>query len=273
MFRIERRENALTRAFTISELIFHAAVRDASKGYQNGGMALLMNVLQTVIFIAAFYGMFALLGIRGAAVRGDFLLYIMTGVFLFMAHIKAMGAVVGSDGPASPMMKHAPMNTVISISAAALSSLYLQTLSMLLILFAVHVAWRPVEIHDPSSAWLMLLVAWFTGVAIGMCLLAAKPWLPNFVQIASSIYSRINMVASGKMFVANALPSTILPFFSWNPLFHTIDQTRGFTFINYNPYHTTWTYPVYVGLALLMIGLMGEFYTRKRTSMSWFAAR
>ncbi len=60
-----------------------------------------MNMMQAVIFVLAFYFMFSLLGLRGAAIRGDFLLYIMSGIFLFMTHTKSLGAVVGSEGPAA----------------------------------------------------------------------------------------------------------------------------------------------------------------------------
>jgi len=119
----------------------------------------------------------------------------------------------------------------------------------------------------------MFMIAWFTGAAIGMVLLAAKPWAPNAVQIVNSIYSRVNMIASGKMFVANMLPAKMLAFFDWNPLFHAIDQARGYTFINYNPHYTSWEYPLKVGVVFLMIGFMGEFYTRRNTSASWFAGR
>lgn len=62
-----------------------------------------------------------MLGLRGVAQRGDFMIYIMTGVFLFMTHTKTLSAVVMSEGPASPMMQHAPMNTAIAIAAAMLS--------------------------------------------------------------------------------------------------------------------------------------------------------
>jgi len=86
------------------------------------------------------------MGMRGSAIRGDFLLYIMSGIFLFMTHTKAMGAVVASEGPASPMMNHAPMNTFISICASALSALYLQVLSLFVILFVYHVMFKPLEI-------------------------------------------------------------------------------------------------------------------------------
>ena len=77
------------------------------------------------------------------------------------------------------------------------------------------------------------------------------------------------MIASGKMFVANMLPPSMPLIFDWNPLFHCIDQARGFTFINYNLNNSDFYYPLWVTLTLLMIGLVGEYYTRKRASSSW----
>ncbi|MEM9249417.1 MAG: ABC transporter permease [Pseudomonadota bacterium] len=267
------RRSAGRSVFQLSELIYHATVRHVRKDHGNAVMGLLLNMMQTVIFVLAFYFMFSVLGLRGMAIRGDFLLYIMTGIFLFMTHTKAMGAVIGSEGPASPMMKHAPMNTLIAISSAALGALYIQILSMVVILWIYHAAFQPITIHDPAGAMGMVILAWFSGVAIGMVFLAIKPWMPDVVAVASSVYSRANMIASGKMFVANAMPGHILAFFTWNPLFHAIDQARGYTFLNYNPHFSNITYPIVLSLVLMFIGLMGEFYTRKHASVSWMAKR
>ena len=63
------------------------------------------------------------------------------------------------------------------------------------------------------SALGMLLLSWASGVAIGMVLLALKPWMPAVVGIFTQVYSRANMIASGKMFVANTLPSFMLAMF------------------------------------------------------------
>ena len=260
-------------AISMFELIYHSIVRSVRKTHNNAFMAIVMNMLQVVIFVGAFYVMFSILGLRGAAIRGDFLVYIMTGIFLFMTHTKTFAAVVGSEGPASPMMQHAPMNTIISISSAALGALYVQVLSLFMILFIYHVAFTPLEIEEPFGAFGMLMLAWFTGVGAGLVLLAIKPWFPTFASIFTQIYQRVNMIASGKMFVANSLPSFMLAMFDWNPLFHVIDQSRGYAFINYSPRYSSWEYAWWIGVALLMIGLMGEFYTRRHASISWDARR
>jgi len=270
---IRTRRSTLQVALTILELIYHSIVRSVRKSHNNAFMAIATNLLQAVIFVAAFYVMFSILGLRGSALRGDFLLYIMSGIFLYMTHSKALGAVVGSEGPASPMMQHAPMNTIIAICSAALGALYIQVLSLGAILFVYHVAFVPIHIEQPLAAFGMLLLAWFTGAALGLVLLAIKPWFPTAVGVFSTIYQRANMIASGKMFVANTLPGFMLAMFDWNPLFHTIDQARGFAFINYNPRYSDPMYAFWVGLVLVMIGLMGEFYTRKHASLSWSARR
>jgi len=273
MFQQRVQTSTLQSALTILELIYHATVRHVRKTHGNAIIGLAMSIIQSIILVAVFYVMFTILGLRGAAIRGDFLLYIMSGIFLFLTHNKAVSAVLGSEGPASPMMHHAPMNTTIAIASAALSCLYIQVLSLMVVLFVYHVGFTPYEILHPVPAFGMVLLAWFSGVAVGMVLLALKPWFPSFVTIASQIYQRANMITSGKMFVANAMPGYVLAMFDWNPLFHCIDQARGFVFINYNPHFSSISYPLLLSVALIMIGLMGEFYTRKQASISWGAGR
>lgn len=273
MFRTEVRKTPARTAFAMLELIFHASVRSVRKSHGNAIIGLLMNLVQMVLMIVVFYVMFDLLGMRGNAIRGDYLLYIMSGIFMFMTHTKALGAVVSSDGPTSAMMKHSPMNPIIAIAAAALSTLYLQVLSASALLFFYHAVISPITIFDWVGTFGMFLLSWGSGVAIGMVFKAATPWQPDLFGILAQVYQRANMIASGKMFVANATPTYILSFFDWNPLFHTIDQARGFIFLNYNPHYSSISYPLKITLICILIGLMGEFFTRKHASASWNARR
>lgn len=146
-------------------------------------------------------------------------------------------------------------------------------LSLFVIMFAYHVFVTPFEIQNVTGVMLMILLAWFTAVAVGLVFLAIKPWSPGLSSLLSTIYQRANMIASGKMFVANTLTPQLLNMFDWNPLFHCIDQSRGYAFVNYAPRNSSWEYAFYVGLIFLMIGMMGEFYTRKHASASWSARR
>jgi len=89
------------------------------------------------------------------------------------------------------------------------------------------------------------------------------------VGIIKTLYQRANVIASGKMVVANNLAPNRRDWFDWNPLFHTIDQARGFIFLNYTPRFTSYEYAIYFALTCMMIGLMAEFFTRQYASASW----
>jgi ABC-type polysaccharide/polyol phosphate export permease len=270
MFRPKQQPRSLMiRGFETLELVYHLAIRNLRKSHGNAVLGLVMSIIQALLMILVMYFMMQLFGMRRFAVRGDFMLYVMSGVFMFMTHSKAIAAVSGAESSTSSMMMHAPMNPVVSILGAALSSLYQQVLAASVILFVYHVVWNPITIDEPVGMLGMFLLSWFSGVGIGMIFLAAKPWEPDTVMLLSTIYRRANMIASGKMLLANNASPMIRSWFDWNPLFHTIDQGRGFVFLNYTPRFTSIQYAVYYALICVMIGLMAEFFTRQHASASW----
>lgn len=260
-------------AFETLELVYHVAIRNLRKTHNNAILGLVMSIVQSLLMLLIFYFMMQIFGMRRVAARGDFLLYIMSGIFPFMTHVKTIGAVSGADGPTSSMMMHAPMNPIISILGAALAALYQQTLAAAVILFTYHAIWTPITIDEPVGVMGMYLLAWFSGIGIGMVFLSAKPWQPELVGILVTLYTRANVLASGKMVLANNVAPNRRAWFDWNPLFHTIDQARGYMFLNYTPRYTSYEYAIWYGTVCILIGLMAEFFTRQHASVSWGARR
>ncbi len=254
-------------------LVHTVTARKIRKAHGNALVGLALTVVQTLMLVSVFYLMFTVLGLRGTAIRGDFVLYLLSGVFLFMTFNAAMSAVLGAEGPTAPMMLHAPMSTPVAITSSALAALYNQLLSLTVVLGIYHLAWGPVEVDRPLGALGMVLLSWLSGASVGLMFVGLRPWAPDMVRLVHQVYARANMLASGKMFVANSLPGFLLPWFSWNPLFHTIDQARGATFINYTPHYTSIFYPLTVTAVLLIVGLMAEYVTRKSASLSWSAGQ
>ena len=139
MFRSQsRNKSQFATGFETLELIFHVTVRNLRKTHNNAMLGLIMAIMQALLLVVVMYVMFSILGVRRIAVRGDFLLFVMSGVFMFTIHVMALGAVSRADGPTSALMMHAPMNPIISICAAALAVLYKQTLAAAIILFLYH---------------------------------------------------------------------------------------------------------------------------------------
>jgi ABC-type polysaccharide/polyol phosphate export permease len=269
MFEQRRYRTTAASAVGMLELIHVNIVRSQRAKHSSAVVGFAIDLVQTSAMMLVFFLVFHFLGLRGSAIRGDFMLFIMTGIFLYRTNIKAVSAMFGAADAISGMMLHAPMNTIVVLVSAAVGLLYQQILTLITILFVYHALVTPITIYDPLGALGMILLTWFSGCAVGLLFYSFKPWFPRGMSMIKVFYTRANMMASGKMFVANAMPGFVLQWFTWNPLFHTIDQARGYTFINYNPHYSSAIYPFYVSLALLTIGLLVEFFTRRRVSASW----
>ena len=178
----------------------------------------------------------------------------------------------GSHSVTGGLVKHEPLNPAILIASAALAVLYRQTISCIAILWLYHVLMTPIRFDFWPGSLGMYLLAWFSGGCIGLVFLGIRPWSPRASKLFTTAYQRINMFASGKMFVGNVVPSALLPWFIWNPLFHIIDQQRGYIFINYTPLKSDPLYALWFSLAAMMVGLLINFTTRKYESLSWSAA-
>lgn len=236
-------------------------------------MGLFLTIFQTCLFVTSFALMYTVIGLRGSLIRGDFILFLMSGIYLFMTHVQTVSQVAGSYSIGGGLTKHQPMNAAVMITAAALSVLYKQLLSGIVILGLYHLAFKPISFYFFPGCLAMFLLVWFGGVCVGLVFVGLRPWSPKSVMIMTQIYQRVNMIASGKMFVANALPNIILPWFAWNPLFHVTDQMRGFVFVNYTPQKTNYIYPIWAFVGILMVGLLLNFAARKYESLSWGAAQ
>ncbi|KAB7614549.1 ABC transporter permease [Amylibacter sp. SFDW26] len=250
-------------------LLYHSIVNDIKKSDGNALRGLFMEIMQIMVMLVIFYAMISILNLRGAAVRGNFILFLMTGIFLFMTHIKAVGKIAGSGNATNPMLKHAPVSTLLLIISAAFSALYIQFLAMGVILLIAHVLIEPIVFFDFKGFMMCFFIAWGSGASIGLVFLALMPFMPRIITIIKTVYQRANMIFSGKMVLANTMPGYILPMFLWNPLFHSIDQARGYTFINYSPKTTNLEYPLILTCVFLLLGMLLEHWARKYVSESW----
>lgn len=272
MFDQRRNRNSLHAAGSTLGLIYHQTVYNLRTEHRNAVVGLLLTILQTAMFLMAFLMIYMIMGIRNSPIRGDFILYMMSGIFLFMLHVQTSGAVSGSHSISGQLSKHEPLSPAVLIAASALSVLYRQSISYLAVLWIYHVLFSPIEIENIPGALAMYILAWFSGASMGLVFLGIRPWSPRGSKLLTTVYQRINMFGSGKMFVANMVPNAFIIWFLWNPLFHVIDQMRGFIFINYTPQKTSPTYALWFALAMMMVGLLINFTTRKYESISWSAA-
>lgn len=255
------------------ELLYHSTVREIRKQHTNPVIGLINDIIQSAMYVVFFIFFIRILGMRESAIRGSEILYVMTGVFLFLVHNKAAGAVIGTKGALNQMNLHRNVNEILNILSAAIAALYIQFLAIVILLFFSHVLLEPIEFYRPRGVLFAFFIAWFSGICIGYFFMNLSVKYPKAGKIIFMTYSRANMIFSGKMFLANSLPSYMLPMFTWNPLFHTIDHARDSAFVNYTAHRTDIMYPIYLSLGVLFIAFLIGHYMRKNASQSWKARR
>ncbi|MEO8531281.1 MAG: ABC transporter permease [Deltaproteobacteria bacterium] len=270
MFQRKVARTKFQAAIELGSVVYHMTAREARGPRGHAGVGLMTSMGTTVLLMLGMaaimiYGM----GVRSNPVHGDFILFLMTGITLYMMHIRTFRAVARMGGEGAGTMKHTQVSTPVNILSGAFSTLYMQILSILCILFAYHAVFSPLTIEHPVQAMGMVMMSWLTAVCVGLVFIVLTPWSPMIMMRLQTLYIRANFLASGKMILGNSLSASALKFFDWNPLFHIIDQMRGFVFVNYVPRNSDPYYPLYVCLVLLVVGLMFEFVTRRSVSASW----
>ena len=118
MFVQQRNRNMLEAAFNTLALIYHVTVNNLRKGQRNAVVGLMMTVVQAVAMILGFYLVYFIIGVRYSPIRGNFIVYIMTGIFMFMAFSQAIGT--WSEWP--PMPTGTPCCLANSTALASLST-------------------------------------------------------------------------------------------------------------------------------------------------------
>jgi len=233
----------------------------------NATFGILKEVTTITLFMVFFYLLAKFMG-RNGAIRGDLMMYLLTGVVLLVVHIKAIGSAKSASKATSAIMQHAPMTVILSILAKAFSGLYLQAVAVIIIVAVLWIFGTDLTVQNPSGLVLPVFFTWASGISIGMIFMLLTPVIPAVIGPFAMLYQRAQMITSGKFLPAAYMPAALLPYFDWNPLFHTIDQARIATFVNYNSDITNIGYPIKFTLVAMLLGLMGEFWSRKNLSKS-----
>ncbi|MDO5606806.1 MAG: ABC transporter, partial [Paracoccus sp. (in: a-proteobacteria)] len=167
MFQQRQTKNIFEAALTTVALIYHLTVYKLRKGERNAITGLAMIIFQAVLLVTVFYVFFYLMGLRTSPIRGNLIVYIMTGIFMFMVNNASIQTITGAESSISALMKHGPMNPAITICASALSVLYQQAIAAGVLLFATNHFIAPIELESLLGCIAMFLLSWFSGCCIG----------------------------------------------------------------------------------------------------------
>ncbi len=205
------------------------------------GFALsLINYAFSFVMIMAV--MMLLRGGFGVSIRGEFGLYILSGVSLFLIHNKILSELSGPEKNRS-LMPVLAVSPGIMITGALLHTIYMQIMIMMLFSAGIWVYYGGFTIEYPMYAFWIFILCCLWSISMGLCVYSIVPvYRPVFSKLVQA-YRRIGVVTSGKMIPGNLMTGSFHGLFAWNPLYHCIDQFRGAIFVNYTPFNSNIRYP------------------------------
>jgi len=110
-----------------------------------------------------------------------------------------------------------------------------------------------------ATVFLSLSMGFFNNIALSI----SKAWNIIFVTLLISMY-----ISSGVVIPVAVLPEEIQYIISFNPLFHSVEWLRSAYFEDSSYYMLSKTYLLGVGLAFMLLGLMGERFLRGKMLVS-----
>ncbi len=142
---------------------FHQQLmRHIHGGHKHVLVSVIYNVAQTVLLVGAFYLFATLFHMNSGMIRGDLLIFLITGVFIFNLHVKSVSSVI-------------EVKPGGSFVAASLAGLYTQIYSLILVLGGYMLLGNPVQIHDISGVGAGVMLSWLSGIGVGLTFRGLKP--------------------------------------------------------------------------------------------------
>lgn len=192
----------------------------------------------------------------GGVIRAPFLLYVLTGVSIFLIHNKIIGSFLDADSN-KPLLPVLSVGNSVLIWGEFLQSVYMQVIVSLIFLTIIIFTTGTFRVADPLLAIWVFMMALAYSVALGALGFALMPLQKRVVKRVFAVYRRLGIIFSGKMIPGNlATGTSIFAFYRINPLFHIIDQFRGAMFENYHPHNSNLAYPFTAICLMLFVALI-----------------
>lgn len=249
-------------------LMWALTVREIRQNSGGPAIGVLKGIGVALAFCLAFYFIMTFAGLTGLAVRGDLMIFIIIGIgFFFAAKMTLMASLQAMTG-SWDMAAHPHLSPVLFVYAKSMSIYYNYFIAIVILYLGNGMLGGSYQLQSPIMFFPLFTLCWLCGMGAGM-VLGFLMFYFSWAQMFKRIFLKIMFITSGKFTNANVIPNEVLPFFTWNPMFHLIDQMRGAAFVNYTPHNTNLTYPIIVMFFLVVGGhILHDYMLRQRNVMS-----
>jgi capsular polysaccharide transport system permease protein len=237
-------------------VVFALMLRNIRTRFGGHGLGYLLAIGWPIAHMLIFFSTFIIAG-RTAPYGDSILLFIATGTVPFMSFSYLSRFMMMAVMITRPLLGFPEVKVLDVLLATALLetlSACLVTILMLVIAWCVGIDFVPKDIVQAAFAFgTAVLLGLGFGLINGVLALAVKFWA---LVVALEII--VLWVASGIIFVPDALPEMARHILAYNPVLHVVEWMRSAYYEGYGDLVLDRFYPIAFGLGAAFIGLVLE---------------
>lgn len=249
-----------------SEVIYAVMLRETRTRFGAHNLGYLWAVLEPLGMILTFWAVLVLAG-RPAPHGMDQYAFIATGIVPYTLFASTATRVSESINGNLALLYYPHVQPLDLVFARALLELATYG-GVFIVLMGSHAIYHQQLQVDSALlvVWGMLLAS-MLGMVVGMvfCMLAQYS---KVADRARGFVMRPIFWISGIFFTLNDMPEQVRAVLSYNPVIHCVEYTRGGWFQSYDAAHANSTYPLFLVLVLMFVGLSLERAVRTRIQVT-----
>ena len=234
-------------------------LRDINARFGDKRLGYIWSLINPVLVVIGLLIIFTVRG-RMAPPALPLMVFIATGFPIFFAFMTMWNGTGANPGDGILMFPQVTLLDLI-ISRVVLEFLTQTTAFVIIALGLILIGGAPLP-DDPLGVMMAFWGCMWVGVGIGLSNMAVGRVFPLINTILGPI-KRLSVFISGVIFTASSLPSFLLPYFTWNPIFHGIELARTSWYPAYRTPVGDPGYIVVIAIFLTAFGIVAERITRR----------
>ncbi len=236
-------------------------LREMTARHGESRLGYLLSLIAPILFISL---IFAMMGLRGRLSVSTYpqVLFLLTGWPMWIAFRAVFDRAANTGSRNSPLMMFPQITQLDLIFAAIILEAATNLVVFLLVVALAMVVFKPPFPDDPVGVLLCYGGCVWLGAGVGMGFCAVErifPIINNFMRPLI----RVGMWISGTAFMAGSMPGWLLPYLSWNPIFHCVEGARELWYGVYQSPIFDPGYIIAVGFCVTTAGLVLERVSRR----------
>jgi capsular polysaccharide transport system permease protein len=244
-----------------ARVLFSLVLRETRATFGTSVFGYLWAIITPTISVGLLVFIFSMIG-RQPPFGASLALFFATGILTLQFFNELSGKLMTVFDANRALLTYPIIKDVDTLLARALLVAATYTLIMAIFYTALITLGLASIPSRPEHIIMAFSSTWLLGLGFGTLNAVIASLWETWTQI-EKILTRPLFFISGIFYVPSKLPPQAREILQWNPVLHLVEWFRHGFYPNYNSMILDMSYPVGVGIAMLLLGLTGERLFRR----------